>query len=153
MDRSNDARRPRPSVNAPRSFQSRSFRFTPSVAAGFPSVVRSSPKAGALGFSTSRTLNHRTSRGEYTPTLTAGADELVGIAQAIGQTGRGVLQVVSDFADVDAEFQVDGSPLPDTRLAAAQAGITVLHYSATQIKKVLTGNGRALATQAGEQIA
>ncbi|MBI3462012.1 MAG: crossover junction endodeoxyribonuclease RuvC [Planctomycetes bacterium] len=28
-------------------------------------------------------------------------------------------------------------------LAAAQAGIPVVHYSATQVKKVLTGNGRA----------
>jgi crossover junction endodeoxyribonuclease RuvC len=28
-------------------------------------------------------------------------------------------------------------------LAAAQAGVPVVHYSATQIKKILTGNGRA----------
>src|SRR5207237_7017301 len=55
---------------------------------------------------TSRTLKHRTINGDYTPTMTAEADELVGIARAIGQTGKGVLQGVSDFTDVDAEFAI-----------------------------------------------
>ncbi|HZN15660.1 MAG TPA: amidohydrolase family protein [Acidimicrobiales bacterium] len=81
-------------------------------------IARAGIEAGALGFTTSRTLNHRTSRGEPTPTLTASADELIGIARAIGGANTGVLQVVSDFIDADTEFemlrdmvQLSGRPL------------------------------------------
>jgi N-acyl-D-aspartate/D-glutamate deacylase len=62
--------------------------------------------AGALGFSTSRTINHRSSDGSLTPTITAGYAELLGIALGLRDAGRGVLQVVSDFDDVDAEFDL-----------------------------------------------
>src|SRR4051812_31217571 len=41
-------------------------------------------EAGALGFSTSRTVAHKSADGSLTPTLTATRDELVGIATAIG---------------------------------------------------------------------
>ena len=37
-------------------------------------------------------------------------------------------------------------------LAAAQAGITVVHYSATQVKKILTGSGRAPKLQVQEAV-
>jgi N-acyl-D-aspartate/D-glutamate deacylase len=61
-------------------------------------------QAGALGFSTSRTLNHRSINGELTPSYAVGAPELTAIAAAIGETGTGVLQVVSDFPEPEREF-------------------------------------------------
>src|SRR4051812_39008495 len=61
-------------------------------------------RAGALGFSTSRTLNHRTSTGDYTPTLKAGEDELTAIATAMHATGRSVLQFVLDLSTLNEDL-------------------------------------------------
>ena len=77
---------------------------TPAEIGRMAELVRDGVLAGALGFTTSRTRNHRASTGEFTPSLTADAPELVGIAEGLGAAGAGVLQVVSDFADVDREF-------------------------------------------------
>jgi len=54
-------------------------------------------RAGALGFSTSRSINHRTIKGEPTPSLRASEAELTGIALGLKDAGRGVLQLLSDF--------------------------------------------------------
>src|SRR3954449_3055602 len=78
---------------------------TPEEIAEMGRIAAEGVRAGALGFTTSRTLNHRTSRGDPTPTLTAARDELVGIARALGDAGAGVLQVVSDFPDFDDEME------------------------------------------------
>ena len=59
---------------------------------------------GAFGFTTSRTINHRTSDGDYVPQLEARENELVGIAKSIGKTNKGVLQVVSDFLGGKEEY-------------------------------------------------
>ncbi len=58
-------------------------------------------KAGALGFSTSRTLAHKTLDGRHIPTLRAEEAELDAIARALGS---GWMQVISDFEDLDQEF-------------------------------------------------
>ncbi|MCR9194506.1 MAG: amidohydrolase family protein, partial [Hyphomonas sp.] len=71
--------------------------------AAMAALAKSAVEAGALGFSTSRTLNHRTSDGQPTPTLTASEKELTGIAMALGEARKGVLQFVSDFNDPQKE--------------------------------------------------
>ena len=62
-------------------------------------------RAGALGVSTSRSINHRTSTGDPTPSLRAAEDELLGLALGLQDAGAGVLQIICDFEDdVDGEF-------------------------------------------------
>ena len=61
-------------------------------------------RSGALGFTTSRSVNHKDRDGNLTPSLTASADELLGIARAIGETNEGVFEIITDFTDFDSEF-------------------------------------------------
>ena len=85
---------------------------TPEDIEAMRQLLREALDAGAAGFSTGRSDNHRTSRGEETPASEASAAELTGIARAFDGLGHGVVQVVSDF-DVlrgpqrfDAEFDL-----------------------------------------------
>jgi N-acyl-D-aspartate/D-glutamate deacylase len=69
-------------------------------------IAADAMRAGAIGFSTSRTLNHRTVKGDPTPSLRASEAELVGIAQGLADAGSGVFELISDFdtPDLDTEF-------------------------------------------------
>ena len=81
---------------------------TPADIHAMAALAKRAMEAGAIGFGTSRTLNHRSSDGSPIATLTAGEDELTGIAMGMASAnngaGKGVLQVVSDFNDPAAEF-------------------------------------------------
>ena len=75
-------------------------------------LVREALQAGAVGFSSGRSDNHRTSEGKETPASEATSAELCGIASAFDGLAHGVIQMVSDF-DVlkgperfDAEFDL-----------------------------------------------
>ncbi len=88
-------------------------------------LVREALEAGAVGFSTGRTDNHRAADGSATPASEATIRELQGIAGALKGLNHGVLQAVSDFnmfqslKAFDGEFDVlekmaeaaDGHPM------------------------------------------
>ncbi|MGY4328152.1 N-acyl-D-aspartate/D-glutamate deacylase [Bradyrhizobium sp. LB7.2] len=85
----------------------RGARRDPSTAednAAMAKLAGEAVRSGALGFSTSRTLNHRTSTGDFTPTLKAGEDELTAIAGAMHREGRSVLQFVLDLSTIDEDL-------------------------------------------------
>ena len=78
---------------------------TPDEVAEMRRIVAEAVSAGALGVTTSRSLNHRTSRGAPTPSLKAEYDELLGLAVGLKDAGRGVFEMISDLDDLDEEFE------------------------------------------------
>ena len=56
-------------------------------------LVKEAIAAGALGFSTSRTLAHRAIDGEPVPGTYAAEDELFGIGAALGELGTGIFEL------------------------------------------------------------
>jgi N-acyl-D-aspartate/D-glutamate deacylase len=77
---------------------------TPEDRAEMARLAAEGIRAGALGFSTSRTIAHKTLAGEHIPTLNAAEAELAEIGRAVGATGAGWMQVISDFDEPDSEF-------------------------------------------------
>ena len=61
-------------------------------------IVERGLRAGALGFSTSRTPIHKSKSGELVPGTHATAEELFGIADALRRAGHGVFQFAPDHA-------------------------------------------------------
>jgi len=66
--------------------------------------VREAMAAGAMGFSTSRTFFHRSADGKPTPSFEAAEDELMAFALALRASGKGVMQLITDFDDPERTF-------------------------------------------------
>ena len=81
--------------------------------------------AGAFGFTTSRTFNHRTLKGELIPSMGATLEEFAGVAKGLSDAGKGVLQIIADlppetregeFAIMRGMVEACGRPLSATVL-------------------------------------
>jgi N-acyl-D-aspartate/D-glutamate deacylase len=72
--------------------------------AAMAAIVRDGIAAGALGFTTSRTLLHRAIDGEPVPGTFAAPEELMGIGRALGDVGNGVLELASDLMPEEPEL-------------------------------------------------
>jgi N-acyl-D-aspartate/D-glutamate deacylase len=66
--------------------------------------VREGVMAGALGFSTSRTLLHKDKQGVHVPGTFAGSDEMLALGLAMKGLNHGVFEMVSDHLGDDDEW-------------------------------------------------
>jgi len=66
---------------------------TPEDIEAMKQVVKEAVSAGALGFSTSRTIAHLAIDGEPVPGTYAAEDELFGIGEALGELGTGIFEL------------------------------------------------------------
>jgi len=86
-------------------------------------VVEEGLRAGALGFSTSRTILHRSVDRELVPGTTATKEELIGIGRAMGRAGYGVFEMASDLKRDWNEFEWMGELSRETGLPVTFAAL------------------------------
>jgi len=97
-------------------------------------IVEEGVRAGALGFSTSRTVLHKSVDGELVPGTTATAEELVAIGHAMGRGqdagGHAVFEMASDLKREWNEFEWMGK-------LSREAGVPVTFAALQSIAKEL----------------
>jgi N-acyl-D-amino-acid deacylase len=98
---------------------------TPDDIAAMAALVREGVAAGALGFSTSRTIAHRAITGEPVPGTFAAEDELFGIGRAMGSLGRGI-------------FEVAGAGSAGEDVAAPKAELDWMRRLSAEIRRPVT---------------
>ena len=73
------------------------------------SILEEALCAGALGISTSRTTKHKSADGNLVPSLNADDKELAGIAEALKNTKKGLLQCNSDMGPGEMELLIQAA--------------------------------------------
>lgn len=86
-------------------------------------IVEEGVRAGALGFSTSRTVIHKSVDGELVPGTTATAEELISIGKAMARAGHGVFEMASDLKREWNEFDWMGKLSRETGLPVTFAAL------------------------------
>jgi len=86
-------------------------------------IVEEGIRAGALGFSTSRTVLHKSVDGELVPGTTATKEELIAIGRAMGRVGYGVFEMASDMKRDWDEFGWMGALSRETGLPVTFAAL------------------------------
>lgn len=89
-------------------------------------IVEQGLHAGALGFSSSRTILHRSIDGELVPGTSATKEELIGIGRAMGRVGHGVFEIASDLKPEWKEFEWMGALSRETGLPVTFAALQSL---------------------------
>jgi N-acyl-D-aspartate/D-glutamate deacylase len=142
---------------------------TPDEIAAMAAIVQDAVEAGALGFSTSRTLGHRAMDGRPVPGTFAAEDELFALGRAMRRAGGGVFELaplgasgedllaprqemawmrrLSEELDLPVSFtllQIDAAPdawrgLMDESLRALEAGAKVVPQVAARPFGMLLG--------------
>ena len=129
---------------------------TPDDIAQMRQLLRAALEAGAAGFSTGRSDNHRSAVGDWTPASEADGKELAGIAEAFQGLSHGVLQAVSDFNIMhgDEHFDAEWGVLEEMLGAAGGRPMSVStmqrDHSPNQWKWIL--DRAAKATEKGHEV-
>lgn len=94
--------------------------------AAMAKILHGALKAGAVGFSTGRSDNHKDNRGSDTPAAEVSKRELAALAAAVKGTGHRVLQIVSDFDMARGAQAFDGEfDLVEAMAEASGAPISI----------------------------
>ena len=95
-------------------------------------IVEKAINAGALGFSTSRTILHRDVYGVYVPGTEASSEEMKELAFAVDRAGEGTLEIVSDWLDQEIEMS-----WMKEYVEKSDCGLTVLQTNGDSVKTIL----------------